>query len=330
MRAAVIEGPDTLAVRNVPDPNPVDGEVVVEVAGCGICGTDVHLVDGSLPGTPYPLIPGHEFYGRIVATSASGGPAEGTLVAVDPNLPCGSCSPCRAARSNLCENYSAIGVTRAGACAEYVATPAAVCRVLPDGFDLEVAALIEPMSCVIHGVDRVPALPRSARWLVYGAGTVGILMADAVTTHTDEPVCVVEPHAERRDRAATLGFHVAGSADELDVPAFDAVIDCTGATAAIADGLRRVATGGAVLLFGVASPDARVDLAPYDVYRREITIVGSMAVLDSFDRAITALADRPHVAAALVSHRIPLGDYPTALEVFRSGRSGKVEIVPTA
>lgn len=328
MRAAVIDSPGVVAVREVPDPTPAGDEVVIEVAGCGICGTDLHLVDGALPGTPYPLVPGHEFYGRVVEAASTGGPATGSLVAVDPNLPCGHCRPCLAGRGNLCENYSAIGVTRAGACAEYVAAPTAVCRVLPDAFDLDAAAMIEPMSCVIHGIDRVPAQPRNARWLIYGAGTVGTLMADAASTRTDEPVCVVEPNPQRRARATALGLHAAASADDFDVAAFDTVVDCTGATAAIADGLSRIATGGSILLFGVASPGATVKLAPYDVYCREITIVGSMAVHNSFDRAVTALAERPQVAAALVTHRISLADYPTALDVFRSGQSGKVEIVP--
>ena len=333
MLAAVIDGPDIVAMRDVPDPTPAPGEVVIEVAGCGICGTDLHLIDGSLPGTTYPLVPGHEFYGRIVSPArAGGGPApdrlaEGTLVAVDPNLPCRSCAPCLAGRLNLCDNYSAIGVTRAGACARYVAVPAGVCSVLPDGFSLDVAALIEPMSCVIHGIDRLPPPAPSARWLIYGAGTVGMLMADAAASRSEETVCVVEPNDERRDRARALGFTVASSADELDAPPFDTVVDCTGATSAISDALGRVANGGSVLLFGVAAPDATVDLSPYDVYRREITIVGSMAVLDSFDRAIDALAARPQVASSLVTHRIPLGDYRDALDIFRTGKSGKVEIV---
>jgi NADPH2:quinone reductase len=328
MRAAVIDSPGSVAVCDIPDPTPADDEVVIEVAGCGICGTDLHLLEGVLPATPYPLVPGHEFYGRVVASArAGGGPPEGSLVAVDPNLPCRTCGPCRAGRSNLCENYSAIGVTRPGACATYVAAPSPVCNVLPEDFPLQVAALIEPMSCVIHGIDRLAVQRRSARWLVYGAGTVGMLMADAASAQTDEQVCVVETNAERRDRAAALGFRVVASADEFDAPAFDTVVDCTGATPAIADALGRVANGGALLLFGVAAPGATVELAPYDVYRREITIVGSMAVLDSFDRAIDALAARPAVAAGLVSHRMPLSDYPGALDVFRTGRSGKVEIV---
>jgi 2-desacetyl-2-hydroxyethyl bacteriochlorophyllide A dehydrogenase len=327
MHAAVIEAPGSVVVRDVPDPYPAPGEVVIAVGGCGICGTDLHLVDGSLPNTAYPLTPGHEFYGKVVETNADHGPELGTWVAVDPNLPCGACGPCRAGRSNLCENYSAIGVTRAGACAEYVAVPATVCSALPADFPLEVAALIEPMSCVIHGLDRIGARPSDSRWLVYGAGTVGLLMANAAQSRTDAKVCVIETNPDRRERAATFGFCTAASADELDGPGWDTIVDCTGSTTAIGDALNRVATGGTLMLFGVAAPGATVDLTPYDVYRRELTIVGSMAVMDSFDRAVTALGATPEFAAGLVTHRFQLTEYVAALDTFRTGESGKVEIL---
>ncbi|HWC36212.1 MAG TPA: alcohol dehydrogenase catalytic domain-containing protein [Mycobacteriales bacterium] len=327
MHAAVIEAPGSVVVREVPEPFPAPGEVLIAVAGCGICGTDLHLVEGALPDIAYPLTPGHEFYGRVVESSTDHGPDIGTWVAVDPNLPCGTCGPCRAERSNLCENYAAIGVTRAGACAEYVAAPASACAVLPEDFPLEVAALVEPMSCVIHGLDRMGPQRRDGHWLVYGAGTVGLLMANAAQSRTDAPVCVVETNAERRERAAGFGFCTAASAAELDAPGWDTVIDCTGSTTAIADALDRVATGGTLLLFGVAPPGATVPLAPYDVYRREITIVGSMAVHNSFDRAVAELAAKPEFAAGLVTHRFGLTEYAAALDTFRSGDSGKVEIV---
>ncbi|HVT64571.1 MAG TPA: alcohol dehydrogenase catalytic domain-containing protein [Mycobacteriales bacterium] len=333
MHAAVIEAPGSVVVRDIPDPYPAPGEVVIAVGGCGICGTDLHLVEGSLPNTSYPLTPGHEFYGKVVEVNLPedrpevGALCVGTWVAVDPNLPCGTCLPCLAGRSNLCDNYAAIGVTRAGACAEYVAAPASVCAPLPPDFPLEVASLIEPMSCVIHGLDRVGDRPRDGRWLVYGAGTVGLLMANAAQALTNNRVCVVETNADRRERAASFGFRTAASAEELDGPDWDTVVDCTGSTGAIKDGLNRVATGGTVLLFGVAAPGATVDLEPYAVYRREITIVGSMAVMNSFDRAVTALAAKPEFAAGLVTHRFELTDYVAALDTFRSGESGKVEIV---
>ncbi|HVV76373.1 MAG TPA: alcohol dehydrogenase catalytic domain-containing protein [Mycobacteriales bacterium] len=327
MHAAVIEAPGSVVVRDVPDPYPAPGEVVIAVGGCGICGTDLHLVEGSLPNTTYPLTPGHEFYGKVVETNADDGPEIGTWVAVDPNLPCLDCGPCRNGRTNLCENYTAIGVTRPGACAEYVAAPASVCSTLPADFPLEVAALIEPMSCVIHGLDRIGPRRSDNRWLVYGAGTVGLLMANAAQSRTDAAVCVVETNPDRRARAASFGFCTAASAAELDSPGWDTVVDCTGSTGAIGDALTRVATGGTLMLFGVAAPGATVDLAPYDVYRRELTILGSMAVMDSFDRAVVELAAKPEFAAGLVTHRFGLTDYLEALDTFRSGESGKVEIL---
>ena len=145
---------------DLPEPTAGVGELIVDVGGCGICGTDLHLIDGDLPAAPYPLVPGHEFYGEVVATGADvSGIRVGQWVAVDPNLPCHRCAPCRARRTNLCADYRALGVTMAGACAERVAVPQATAYLLPEDFPIELASLIEPLSCVIHGVDRLPRRP---------------------------------------------------------------------------------------------------------------------------------------------------------------------------
>jgi 2-desacetyl-2-hydroxyethyl bacteriochlorophyllide A dehydrogenase len=328
MRAVVISEPGRVEVATVPDPAPAPDEVIVAVGGCGICGTDRHLVEGGLPDIGYPLIPGHEFFGSVVGVGGSVSRLMvGDWVAVNPNLPCGTCTPCRNGRSNLCQNYAALGVTTSGACAEYVGAPERACHRLPEDYPLESAALIEPMSCVIHGFDRLPRRP-SDTYLVYGAGTVGLLMANLAQGRSDDGVCLVEPSPDRRQVAASFGLEVAATADEFDQPGWDVVIDCSGSPAAIADALERVAPGGVLLLFGVASPEARVEFRPYDVYRREITILGSMAVLNSFERAIPAIGARRDFAAQLISHRLSLEDYSVALDTFSSGTATKIVITP--
>jgi 2-desacetyl-2-hydroxyethyl bacteriochlorophyllide A dehydrogenase len=329
MRAAIIEAPGRATVGTVDDPTPGPTDLIVRVGGCGICGTDLHLFDGGLPGTPYPLIAGHEFYGEVVAVGADvSSIAVGDHVAVDPNLPCHRCAQCRVGRTNLCTNYRALGVTMTGAFAELVAAPETTAYVLPPDFPLPLASLVEPLSCVIHGVDRLPRRPGD-RYLVYGAGTIGLLLASVVGDYATDEVCVVDTNRERRDQATRLGFRVAASADDFDRGAgWDTVIDATGVPAAITDALGRVAAGGTLQLFGVASPEATVAISPYDVYRREISIVGSMAVLNSFDRAIPALAARTDLASALVSHELGLDDYATAIETFRAGKSMKIVIRP--
>ncbi|MFD0744152.1 alcohol dehydrogenase catalytic domain-containing protein [Phytohabitans flavus] len=127
MKAAVVVTPGQIAIEKVPDPTPGPRDVVVEVAGCGICGTDLHIMDGEFA-PAYPIIPGHEFAGRVVEVgSAVTELSVGEQVAVDPSLHCGECYQCKRARGNLCENWNAIGVTKPGGAAEFALAPAANC-----------------------------------------------------------------------------------------------------------------------------------------------------------------------------------------------------------
>ncbi len=137
MRAVIWEEPGKLTVTEAADPAPGHGELVIQVGACGICGTDVHIADGEFPPTPYPIIPGHEFAGRVVARGEGvpDGWRDGERVAVDPSLFCGYCPACRGGRGNLCANWNAIGDTVNGAFAEYVAVPAANAYRIPDSVD---------------------------------------------------------------------------------------------------------------------------------------------------------------------------------------------------
>src|ERR1700745_418691 len=177
MRAVIWEEPGKLAVIEAADPAPGHGQLVIQVGACGICGTDVHIADGEFPAAPYPTVPGHEFAGRVVARGA-GVPADwrdGERVAVDPSLFCGYCRACRSGRGNLCANWNAIGDTVNGAFAEYVAVPAAHAYRIPDSVDDAQGALIEPLSCAVHGLRRIgPVLGEDI--LLTGAGTMGLLL----------------------------------------------------------------------------------------------------------------------------------------------------------
>src|ERR1700688_4900180 len=140
MQAVVIESPGDISVGEVTDPVPGANHIVVDVRSCGICGTDLHLADGDYEAARYPLVPGHEFAGEVVAVGQGvSSVREGSLVAVDPSLYCGHCRPCRSGHGNLCENWNAIGVSVAGAAAEYVAVPEWNAHPLPAGFDMSLA-----------------------------------------------------------------------------------------------------------------------------------------------------------------------------------------------
>jgi 2-desacetyl-2-hydroxyethyl bacteriochlorophyllide A dehydrogenase len=328
MRAAVISA-DRVTVETVPDPSPGPREVVVKVAGCGICGTDLHIADGEFAPT-LPVTPGHEFAGEIVAVGTDVTELRaGQQVAVDPSLHCGECYYCRRGKGNLCERWAAIGVTTTGGAAEFAVAPVANCVPLPDGVAPADAALIEPLSCAVRGFDVIqPKL--GDHFLIYGAGTMGLMMMELAKRAGAASVSVVDLNPSRLETAKELGCSAAvTSADELGRPrGWDVVVDATGVVAAIEDGLKRVGRGGTFQQFGVANEDAVARFSPFRVYNQEIRIVGSMAVLHSFERAAELFAEGALRPEVMISHRLPLEEYPAALEQFRAGVGRKIQVCP--
>ena len=330
MRAVIWEEPGKLTVTETPDPAPRHGELVIQVGACGICGTDVHIADGEFPPTPYPIIPGHEFAGRVVARGA-GVPAgwrDGERVAVDPSLFCGYCPACRSGRGNLCANWNAIGDTVDGAFAEYVAVPAANAYRIPDSVDDAQAALIEPLSCAVHGLRRIgPAIGEDI--LLTGAGTMGLLLLQLLNRAGARSVNVVDRKAARLQAAKTLG--AASAAEDiaaLDRRMFGVAVDATGAPAAIEACFRSLDRGGRLLIFGVTNGDAMVSLSPFRIYNDEITVLGSMAVLNSFGAAADLMAAGVIDTAPLLGPPFGLAEFPDALASVRAGEGIKIQVVP--
>jgi 2-desacetyl-2-hydroxyethyl bacteriochlorophyllide A dehydrogenase len=303
---------------------------VVEVSACGICGTDLHLVDGEFDAARYPLTPGHEFAGQVVAIGRDVTTVRvGDLVAVDPSLYCGRCRACRQGHGNLCENWHAIGMTNPGAAAEYVAAPAWNAQRLPAGFDPTIGALIEPLSCAVHAYDVIRT-KLADRMLIYGAGTMGLLLLTLAPRAGALSVAVVEPNAARRRQATTFGAtEVVASGSELDRPGgFDVVMDATGVIAAIEDGLTRVKRGGTFLQFGVTASEAAAEVSPFRIYNDEITVVGSMSVLESYERACDLATEADLGLVRLVSDQLPLQSYAVAVDRVRRGDGYKIQVVP--
>jgi len=309
VKAAIITGIGSVEVTTVDDPVPGPRQVLVQVAACGLCGTDLHILNGEFAPT-LPVIPGHEFAGEIVAVGSQVTERRvGERVAVDPSLYCFECYYCRRGHNNLCERWAAIGVSTAGGAAQFAVAPVANCVPLPDGVHTADAALIEPLSCAVRGYD-ILRNQLAAHVLIYGAGTMGLMMLELAKRTGVSTVDVVDINPDRLATAAKLGCTTtAGSAAELERPrGWDVVIDATGNHMAIQDGLGRVGKGGTFLQFGVADYAARATIEPYKIYNQEITITGSMAVLHSFDRAGLLLAAGVLNPEIFVSHRFPLSD----------------------
>ncbi|MGD6746231.1 zinc-dependent alcohol dehydrogenase family protein [Streptomyces sp. BH106] len=329
MKAAIVESVGKVVVGEVPDPTPGPRDVIVEVAACGLCGTDLHILQGEFAPT-LPVVPGHEFAGTIAEVGRDVTELRvGDRVAVDPSLHCHECRYCRAGRGNLCERWAAIGVSTAGGAAQYAVAPVANCVPLPDHVETQDAALIEPLSCAVRGYDVLQSRLGS-HVLIYGSGTMGLMMLELAKKTGAASVDVVDLNPDRLATAQRLGVSAsAANPDELDRPTgWDVVIDATGNAAAIQDGLGRVAKAGTFLQFGVADYATRVSIDPYRIYNQEITITGSMAVLHSYERAAELFAGGVLDPSVFISDRLPLDNYPQALDQFASGVGRKIVVVP--
>jgi len=340
MRAVVIDAPGRIRVDNVPDPTPRPNEVLVRVGACGICGTDLHIIDGDSPLARYPVIPGHEFAGEVVALgydiAQSNGNGEanitvGSRVAIDPNLYCGHCDFCRTGHENLCLNYAALGVTTNGAIAQCVAVPMSSAYLLPDTMSLREGALIEPVSCAVHGMHSLN--PRSGdTFLIVGAGTMGLLLLQLALRGGASRVAMVDVNMQRLASAEELGatrtYKDIERALADESLGFNCVIDATGVPAVIEKAFMAVKRGGKFMVFGVASNEARISLSPFRIYNDEITIVGSMAILFSFQAALDLISSGVINTRAMLTEALPLQDFSRALEMVRKGQGVKTQILP--
>ncbi|MFP4249995.1 MAG: zinc-dependent alcohol dehydrogenase family protein [Armatimonadota bacterium] len=333
MLALVVHEPHRFEVTQVEDPTPAPGEVVVEVAACGICGTDLHIIDGDYH-ADYPAIPGHELSGKVVDAGDAAHLAEGDRVAVNPNIYCHACRPCRRGMPHLCETATAVGVTRPGGFAELCAMPAQQCLPLLDEVSFRDGALMEPLSCCLHGLAVLAPRPGD-RVAILGGGTVGLIMTQLVRLHGGAPVVVSEPDAGKRDLAEALGADA--TVDPSSDDALEAIIDGLGGpadfvleaagipeTAALA--LDVVGPGGRVLQFGVCPKGAEVPMRPRQLFRDEVTVAGAYTNPFTDDRALALLAAGRINTEPLVSDEFALADATDAIARAREADSFKVHM----
>jgi 2-desacetyl-2-hydroxyethyl bacteriochlorophyllide A dehydrogenase len=330
MKAVVFDKQGSLSLVDRPEPEPGFKEVLIAPAAVGMCGTDIHVFDGEFEGTVYPLVPGHEATGTVVAVGRGVTTLEpGDHVAVNPSSTCGECEFCLNGRTNLCRAWNGLGVVSSdGACSELFTAPLANVYKLKPETDLFQAALIEPVACAIRGYDLLPRR-MGEHYLIYGSGTMGLIMAQLAPRAGAASVTIVDTNPARLQTARELGIeHGLGSADDAGRDKWEVVVDCTGNPKAVADGLRRVKAGGTFQNFGVAPSEAFVDYSPFRVYRDEITINGTMAVLNSFGRAVEMFEAGAINPEPMISHSFTLEDYPKALAMFRAGSGRKLQIRP--
>lgn len=320
MKALVIEAPGRAVVKDVPYPEPGPGELTIKVENCGICGTDVHIYKGEYL-SPYPLIPGHEFSGVIhgIGVGVTGWEI-GDRVSADPNINCGACQYCHTQRANHCENWNAIGVTLNGAMAEYVRIPAREAVKIPEGMDFETAAFIEPMACVVHGMNRLQ-MKVADRVLLFGAGAMGQQLIQAVVRAGASEVVAVDISENKLNMARRFGATRVIESKYLDQElgtgkhrhVFDVVIDVTGIPKVIEKAIDYMGPAGKFLQFGVTGAEDMIQISPFKLFNRDWTLLGSMAVNYSFLPALHWLQEGRIDVKPIISKVISLEE---AVEFF--------------
>lgn len=308
MKAIVITSKNTVELTDLPDPKAGPGEVVVEVKASGICHTDYEVIKDNYGTGAFPVVPGHEYAGVVVEVGSDvTGVKTGDRVAVDPNLECGTCKASARGWAHLCENLGAYGVTTHGGFAEFSVVKTAAVHPIGEMSFLQ-AALAEPMGCVLNGVDAVHA-PWMEDALIIGAGPMGMLMGLALKSQGVAHVAFVDISQSRLDMAAGFGFDtmLSGSADlEKWHHRADLAVEATGVPAVAAGLTRYIANGGKGLFFGVCPSDAQIELAPFEIFRRQLTLAGSHSLNHNIPQALQIIAGFGSVMDQVVSHRSTL------------------------
>ncbi|MFQ5951077.1 MAG: zinc-binding dehydrogenase [Candidatus Geothermarchaeales archaeon] len=344
MKVARFYGPRDLRIEEDDVPRPGRGQLLVRVRNALTCGTDVKMWERGHPFVKRPIVLGHEFVGLVEEVGEGvDGFKQGQKVVAANSAPCLACSACRRGNENLCENLEdeIIGFTSPGVYAEYTLIPSRIVRtntfvVTPELGD-EDASFLEPLACVVHGLDVSGDAVRG-RVLILGGGPIGLMLLQVAKLRGAEEVVLSDPHGHKLSIARDLGADVTVQARkdttlrELRAATghgVDLAIEAVGTveTWGLAFGLTR--PGGITLMFGGCKTGEEVSLDAYQLHYQEKRLQGAFHHTPSAVReAFTLLSKRKLVLQPLVTTHLPLGQVEKALEMVSRGEALKVALKP--
>ena len=313
--------------------NPND--VIVRMHSCGMCGTDLAILEGRHPAKP-PVVLGHECAGEVAEIGKSVTSVRvGDHVVVDPNLRCGVCRYCRSDRPNLCENLVSIGEDINGGFANLMLTPEKAVYRIPEGMDWTTAALTEPFSCIVNGFLRARVKPADTA-VVYGAGPMGLFWVSLFARAGARKIMSVEIAPKRREAARKVGAHVAVDPSQEDPVkrvlqetgglGADVGVEVIGKVETVEAAIRSSANGGRVVIMGTCRPEATAKFSPFDLMRYEKDILGSHTQAASFRTAIDMLDAGFVPVNTIVTHQIPLAEIDRAFSLNKAGECVKTVV----
>jgi L-iditol 2-dehydrogenase len=342
MKALVLEEYSKLVYKEMPEPEIGENEVLVQVKACGICGSDVHGMDGSSGRRHPPLIMGHEASGIIVQRGERVNDfSEGDRVTFDSTIYCGTCFYCRQGIINLCDNRRVLGVAPAeyrqhGAFAEYVAVPEHILYRLPDGLSFAQAAMVEPVSIAFHAVTLTPvSLNDSA--VVIGAGMVGLFVIQALRTAGCGTIIAVDLEQSKLDLARELGADHGLLANAVDVVeevrkltdnrGANLAVEVVGNSAALNTAIASLRKGGALTIVGNLA--ATVDFPLQEVVTRQIRVTGSCSSCGEYPACLDMIARGTINVDALISKVAPLSEGAAWFERLHNQEQGLMKVILT-
>lgn len=307
MKAVRLYATGDLRLTECDIPTPGPGDIVIRVEAAGICGTDRHLFNGEFPCAP-PVTLGHEFSGIITARGAGVDLPLGTRVTCDPNCPCGTCPMCRAGKPNLCPKNRAIGIHDDGGFATYAKLPAHRAHVLPATLNPLYGAFCEPLACTLHGLD-LGAPNAGERVIVLGGGVIGQLAVQLAKLAGAEVMLVTRQATKRRlaeDMGANITATTIAQAHALWPQGASLVLECAGVPETMAHAPSLCTAGGRVVILGVLAQGAKINIEPFDLLFREISLLYSFLNPFTQARAADLIANGTVQVAPLISRQIPL------------------------
>lgn len=328
MKAGYYVGDYTYEVRDIPENEPVEDQVKIRVAWCGLCGTDVHKFQGKNGASVVvpPIILGHECSGIVAAV----GPEckyfkPGDRVACDPSYGCGKCSWCQQGFPNFCLERHGV----AKGFSEYVYPPEQNVYPIADSLDLETAAFTEPLSCAIHGLDLIQ-IQSGKTVVMYGMGAIGSLMLQLIKYSGAGEIIVVEREAEKRELALKLGASLAVNDQEIEALSkelnIDYVVECIGLKQTMEQAIKIAGKNGKVLLFGLGDPEEPVSFNQFEAYTKELSIYTSFLNPHTSERAVKLLESGLLDTKSIISAELSLEEIGSELRALEYSRKGKVMV----
>jgi L-iditol 2-dehydrogenase len=346
MKALVLNSPNQFeTIKDYPLPNLREGEILVRVKSCTICGTDIRILEGKkTKGVHYPSVPGHEIAGIIEETKATGITLKkGDRISVIPVIPCHTCHYCLTGQENICQNRRAIGYEYDGGFAEYLRIPEEAVKYghvvpLPESISFEEGSLIEPLSCCLNGIKK-SKVHLAGSCLIVGAGPIGLMHIQLAKAVGAAHIVVSEPNSIRRDLARYFGADIVldpttqnieeVSRDVTDGIGFDSVILAIGVSSIVNDLLLLLRKGGTLNLFAGFPDKGTCTLDANLIHYNEITVNGTSAFTRFDYLQVKELVAQGKVRVKeLISHHFALEQFREAYELAKKGEGIKIVIQP--